>query len=181
MQSSFVDQSVKEFTPFDCNAVSQKLRKTNFNLHDGHGEWDDYRSVAAISYQPKVDKSTSVWSCAVKHDVTVCFDMVYNHTMSSQFALPCLIITLSLHSLPLVPLTKYHHCVLCCGLVALTTVVFTANWLAILTQIISSALDMFGNTLSHNQIFVLMILLLHHISCVCVLWLLIFFVLFCFL
>ncbi|XP_076465799.1 stabilizer of axonemal microtubules 5-like [Babylonia areolata] len=60
MKSSFVDQSVKDFTPFDSSAVSQKLRKTNFKLQDGHGEWDDYRSVAAISYPSKFDKTERV-------------------------------------------------------------------------------------------------------------------------
>ncbi|KAL8579721.1 hypothetical protein ACOMHN_046159 [Nucella lapillus] len=56
MKASFPDQSVKDFSPFDAGAVSEKLRQTNFKLRDGHGVWDDYRSVAAISYQPKVDK-----------------------------------------------------------------------------------------------------------------------------
>lgn len=85
MQSSFVDKSVKEFTPFDCGAVSEKLRKTNFNLHDGHGEWDDYRSIAAVSYQPKVDKSISVWSCAVKRVMTACFTVVLKSLCHHDF------------------------------------------------------------------------------------------------
>lgn len=81
MQSSFVDKGINEFTPFDCGAVSQKLRQTNFNLHDGHGEWDDYRSVAAVSYPPKIVKSTSVWSCAVKRVITICCALLGLHDL----------------------------------------------------------------------------------------------------
>ena len=51
MRTSYSDKSYGEkFVPFDTNEVSRRLRKTNFNLNDGHGHWDDYKTIATVSF-----------------------------------------------------------------------------------------------------------------------------------
>ncbi|XP_025077928.1 uncharacterized protein LOC112554385 [Pomacea canaliculata] len=57
MRSSYTDSGNKSVVPFDLSGVSKQQRKTNFKLHDGHGIWDDNKSLMAVSFISKSDKT----------------------------------------------------------------------------------------------------------------------------